>query len=121
VQDGHIIFYIDDKKQDTNGKQVKFYHSLDTDVALLKLIPSMNASILDYMAEHFDAVIIESFGVGGLPSYETGDYYKAVSKWIALGKTVVMSTQVPKEGSNMTVYEVGRTIKKDFGLLERTI
>lgn len=118
VQDGHIIFYINDKEQNTAGKMVRFYHNLNAGVTLLKLIPSMDASILDYMAERFDAVIIESFGVGGLPSYETGDYYKAISKWIGLGKTVVMSTQVPKEGSNMTVYEVGRTIKKDFGLLE---
>ena len=33
-------------------------------------------------------------------------------------KTVVMTTQVAQEGSNMTVYEVGRRIKQDFGLLE---
>ena len=41
----------------------------------MKLIPSMDASLLDYMAEHYDAVIIESFGVGGLPSYQDGDYH----------------------------------------------
>ena len=34
-------------------------------------------SLLDYMAEHYDAVIIESFGVGGLPSYDGGDYHRA--------------------------------------------
>jgi L-asparaginase len=119
VQDDQIIFYIDDKDLKTGtGSNVCFYHTLDSNVTLLKLIPSMDASILDYMAEHFDAVIIESFGVGGLPSYESGDYYKAISKWIGLGKTVVMATQVPREGSNMTIYEVGRSIKKDFGLIE---
>lgn len=32
----------------------------------------MESSILDYMGEHYDAVVIESFGVGGLPSYESG-------------------------------------------------
>ncbi|MPM68112.1 L-asparaginase 1 [bioreactor metagenome] len=70
------------------------------------------------MAEHYDAVIIESFGVGGLPSYDSGDFYRAVSRWTDMGKTVVMATQVTNEGSNMTVYEVGRNIKKEFGLLE---
>ena len=35
-----------------------------------------------------------------------------------MGKTVVVATQVTNEGSNMTVYEVGRNIKKEFGLLE---
>ena len=118
IQDGTVILYIDDKDQALSGTAVQFYHELDTGVALLKLIPSMNADILDYMAAHYDAVIIESFGVGGLPSYETGDFYNAIGSWVQAGKTVVMTTQVPKEGSNMTVYEVGRTIKQDFGLLE---
>lgn len=87
-------------------------------MALLKLIPATDASLLDYMAEHYDAVIIESFGVGGLPSYENSDFYNAVSHWTDMGKTVVVATQVTNEGSNMTVYEVGRNIKKEFGLLE---
>ena len=29
-----------------------------------------------------------------------------------------MTTQVTNEGSNMSVYEVGRNIKQEFGLLE---
>ncbi len=115
IQDGHIIFYLDDK---SSRSKVQFFHRLNPDVALMKLIPSMGADVLDYMAEHYDAVIIESFGVGGLPSYDTGDFYKAIEKWISLGKTVVMTTQVTNEGSNMSVYEVGHTIKKEFGLLE---
>lgn len=116
IQDGHVIFYIDDKNQMT--EPVTFYHMLDSNVALLKLIPSMDATVLDYMAEHYDAVIIESFGVGGLPTYESGAYYSVIEKWVSLGKTVVMTTQVTNEGSNMAVYEVGHTIKKEFGLLE---
>lgn len=116
IQDGHVIFYLDDK--DSYSGKVHFYHKMNSHVALMKLIPSMGAEVLDYMAEHYDAVIIESFGVGGLPSYDSGDFYKAIEKWISLGKTVVMTTQVTNEGSNMSVYEVGQSIKKEFGLLE---
>jgi L-asparaginase len=116
IQDGHVIFYLDDKNS-YSGK-LQFFHDMNPHVALMKLIPSMGAEALDYMAEHYDAVIIESFGVGGLPSYDSGDFYKAVEKWISLGKTVVMTTQVTNEGSNMSVYEVGHSIKKEFGLLE---
>ncbi len=116
IQDGHVIFYLDEKEHLTD--HVQFYRTLNPNVALLKLIPSMGADVLDYMAGHYDAVIIESFGVGGLPSYDSGDFYKAIEKWISLGKTVVMTTQVTNEGSNMSVYEVGRSIKKEFGLLE---
>ena len=86
--------------------------------ALLKLIPSMDAGVLDYMAEHYDAVIIESFGVGGIPARETGDFHSAIERLVRSGKTLVMTTQVTNEGSNMSVYEVGKKIKREFGLLE---
>jgi L-asparaginase len=116
IQDERCIFYIDDKTQ--NQHSVQFSHILDDKVTLLKLIPSMDASVLDYMAGKYDAVIIEAFGVGGLPAYRSGDFYKAIAHWTELGKTVVMTTQVPREGSNMTIYEVGNGIKKNFGLIE---
>lgn len=116
IQDNHVIFYLDDK--DSCSHKVRFFHEINPSVALMKLIPSMGSDVLDYMAEHYDALIIESFGVGGLPSYDSGDFYKSVEKWISLGKTVVMTTQVTNEGSNMSVYEVGHSIKKEFGLLE---
>lgn len=116
IQDDHILFYLDDKALVT--QPVTFYHQMNSNVGLLKLIPSMGASVLDHMLAHYDAVIIESFGVGGLPNYETGGYYPVVEHWIAQGKIVIMTTQVTNEGSNMSVYEVGRSIKNDFGLLE---
>ena len=100
------------------SEPVKFYNKIDTNVMLVKLIPGMSADIFDYVAEHAHAVIIESFGVGGLPNYETGGYYPVVEHWISQGKIVIMTTQVTNEGSNMSVYEVGRSIKNDFGLLE---
>ncbi len=116
IQDGHIIFYLNDKY--LHQSPVRFYRQLNPKVALLKLIPSMEPGVLDYLAEHYDAVIIESFGVGGLPSYESGDFHKAVERWVDAGKIVVMTTQVTNEGSNMSVYEVGHAIKQRLGLLE---
>lgn len=116
IQDDHVIFYLDDKEQ--KKRNVRFLLTMNSNVGLLKLIPSMDAGLLNYMAEHYDGVIIESFGVGGLPSYESGDFRQAIDKWISMGKTVIMTTQVTNEGSNMSVYEVGKKMKQDFGLLE---
>lgn len=116
IQEEHILFYLNDKY--LIQEPVRFYHQMNASVGLLKLIPSLDASLLEYMAEHYQAVIIESFGVGGLPSYDDEDYYRAVAKWTRLGKTVIMTTQVTNEGSNMSVYEVGKNIKQEFGLLE---
>ena len=116
IQDETILFYIDDKWQDRES--VRFYHKLNSNVALLKLIPSMDPSVFEYLAEHNDAVIIESFGVGGLPSYDNADFYSSIEKYVAQGKIVVMTTQVTQEGSNMSVYEVGQKAKNAFGLIE---
>jgi L-asparaginase len=116
IQDETILFYIDDKWQDRES--VRFYHKLNSNVALLKLIPSMDPSVFDFLAEHNDAVIIESFGVGGLPSYDDGNFYSVIEKWVEKGKIVVMTTQVTQEGSNMSVYEVSQKAKNAFGLIE---
>lgn len=116
IQDEHILFYVDDKDRETEN--VRFYHELDDKVALLKLIPGVDAGMLDYLIGHYDAVVIESFGVGGLPTYEDSDFYQAIERWVLEGKIVVMTTQVTQEGSNMSVYEVGKRIKHAFGLIE---
>lgn len=116
IQEEHVIFYLDDKN--LIRQPVSFYRQLDPKVALLKLIPAMPAALLESMAEHCDAVIIESFGVGGLPSYDSGDYHQAIARLTRMGKVIVMTTQVTNEGSNMSVYQVGRNIKQEFGLLE---
>lgn len=38
--------------------------------------------------------------------------------WIGSGRVIVMTTQVPHEGSDMEVYQVGQRAKKEMGLLE---
>ena len=56
--------------------------------------------------------------MGGIPSYEDDSFHRAIERWVNAGKFVIMTTQVTNEGSNMSVYEIGKTIKKEFGLLE---
>ena len=116
IQEEHILFYLDDKE--LLKEPVQFFCHLNPNVGLLKLIPSMDASLLDYMAEHYDAVIIESFGVGGLPHYENDNFIDAIAHWIEAGKPVCMATQVTHEGSDMEVYQVGKVIKERFPVLE---
>ena len=70
------------------------------------------------MLDRHDGLIIESFGVGGLPEYEGADFYDAVRRGVERGKIVVMTTQVPNEGSDLTVYHVGGRLKSTLRLLE---
>lgn len=116
IHDNKIIFYIDDKDHST--KPLKFYHKMNDRILLLKLIPGISEDILKQLFDSYDGVIIESFGVGGLPSYGNDNFLDAVQKWSDAGKPVIMATQVTHEGSDMSVYQVGKVIKDRFHVLE---
>lgn len=93
----------------------RFRDELDTKVGLLKLVPGTDLALLDFLLERNDALIIESFGVGGLPD---GGFYESVQKGMEQGKTIVLTTQVQNEGSDLTVYRVGHSLKDKLGVLE---
>ena len=88
-------------------------------IFLFKLIPGAKPEILRYLFNHYDCIVIESFGVGGLPQELANEFYQVMQEAIEnQGKIVVMATQVVNEGSDMTVYEVGKKVKSDFNLIE---
>ncbi len=95
------------------GKPV-FTHCLNTRVALLKLIPGLPAAAFSAVGGSCDGLIIESYGVGGIPDV----YLDALDQLVQAGKTIVMATQVPQEGSDLSVYQVGHRIKERYQLLE---
>lgn len=95
-----------------------FYDKLGERVALMKMIPVADCGMLSYLLEHNDAVIIESFGVGGLPSYQGSGFERVLREAMEAEKTIVMTTQVQNEGSNLSVYDVGFHLKNDLHLLE---
>ena len=115
MRDGKTIPYI---KKEKSLRKPTFYHSLNTNIFVLKLIPGVDATIFPYLKEHYDAIIIESFGVGGVPFSENNSFIDAIEDWIKSGKTIVMTTQVPHEGSDMAVYKVGYKIKEKYELIE---
>ena len=88
------------------GGAPRVYDSLNERVFVLKLTPEMNPSIFDLLKRDYDAVILETFGIGGIPDY--GDYRRAIFGWVDSGRTLVVTTQVPEEGCDLGVYEVGR-------------
>lgn len=110
-----VIYYIEDVGQE----EVKFYRKLNSKVNIVKLIPGMNAEVFEFIGRASDVLIVEGFGVGGLPCYDDEDSLgKVVKKLIRDGKIIVFSTSVPYEGSNLEVYQVGNEIKNTLGLLE---
>ena len=114
IRDGAVRYYI----RDNITGPVKFYDEIDPSVMVVKLIPGMRSDIFDYVAERYHAVIIESFGVGGLPYYENDEFAEKIEELVSRGVRIVITTQVPHEGSDMTVYKVGLQIKKKYELPE---
>ena len=114
IQDGKIIRYINNKYI---GDPV-FAEKLDNKVFHLKLSPGMSPVILEPIISSHEAIIVESFGVGGMPQYLVDDFISLLSEYEANEKIVVLTTQVTYEGSNIDVYEVGQRIKEHVPVLE---
>ena len=112
LRDGVLLRYI----RQSCGARPVFYDTLDPKVALLKLVPGAGREVADFLLSRNDALIIESFGVGGLP--EAGGFFECVRDWMDKGKTVVLTTQVENEGSDLGVYHVGHALKRRLGVLE---
>jgi L-asparaginase len=115
IQNEKIIRYI---PQETFSEPLQITRQVRDSIAVLKLIPGSKPELLEYLFRNYDCLVIESFGVGGIPERLLQAFYNQMNQWISKGKIVVMATQVVKEGSNMEVYEVGQKVKQDFNLIE---
>ena len=114
VRGGRVLHYIRKSKADAPV----FYESLDPRVFVLKLTPGIQPGIFDYLADTYRAVIIESFGVGGIPVYDSEAFADKIQMLTERDTKVIIKTQVAHEGSDMEIYRVGFTIKQRFNLLE---
>ena len=115
IRERRIIRFI---SQPRFTEPVRFGHKLDDSIVVLKLIPGTKPELVEYLFAHYDCLVIESFGVGGIPDNLREVFYQQMEHWISRGKIVVIATQVANEGSNMEVYEVGQQVKQDFHLME---
>ena len=95
-----------------------FYDRLNEKVALVKMVPGLDPDVLNYLLSRSDALIMECFGVGGLPAYEDEKLLRLVKKHTAAGKFIVVTTQVQNEGSDLSVYSVGHGLKENPLVLE---
>nr|MCR5134959.1 L-asparaginase 1 [Clostridiales bacterium] len=80
--------------------------------------PGMDPGILDYVADHYKVVVIETYGVGGLPFPEHRNFMERMETLANKGVLVVISTQVAMEGSDLGTYEVGVEAMERYFLLQ---
>lgn len=96
------------------GAAPTVFDSLDERVLVLKLTPELQPSIFELLKRDYDAVILETFGIGGIPD----TLHDAIFGWVDSGRTLVVTTQVPEEGLDLGVYEVGRAYAENPGVLK---
>ncbi len=96
------------------GAAPAVFDALDERVLVLKLTPELQPSIFELLKRDYDAVILETFGIGGIPD----TLHDAIFDWVDSGRTLVVTTQVPEEGLDLGVYEVGRAYADNPGVLK---
>ncbi len=112
MRDGKPFYFI----REPRPAGPRFYRALSDGVFVLKFIPGLSSDIFDYLDTHCSALVVESFGTGGLPEY--GDWEARLTSFLQLGKTAVFTTQVEREGSALDKYEVGGRLKELGRVLE---
>ena len=114
LHDGRLMCFIEPEYRPVP----LFFDKLNTSVGLVKMIPGTDCELLDFMLQRKDALVIECFGVGGLPSYDDDRLFETVHRYTEAGHFLVMTTQVQNEGSDLSVYEVGHRLKSNPRVLE---
>ena len=89
-----------------------FYNRLDPSVAVLKLTPGISAEMVREMGTFVRALVIEGFGMGGVPDYGDSGLAQALLELSACGVRVIMTTQVFQGGCDLSVYEVGQSAQR---------
>ena len=64
IRERRIIRFI---TQAPYTEPVRFGHRLNDSIVVLKLIPGTKPELVEYLFQNYDCLVIESFGVGGIP------------------------------------------------------
>lgn len=115
IQNGRIIRYI--YQEMPQGAPI-FSTVLDRKVFLLKLTPVTSEDLVEEIFRQNHGVIVESFGVGGLPDRLVDVFARCLKGEKGKDKVLIITTQVMHEGSHIFTYEVGRGLGDKLRCLE---
>ena len=80
---------------------------MDDRVFLLKLVPGVDAGIIDFVREkRYRGLVIEGFGAGGVPNSRL-DLLAAIRLAVDSGVAVCITTQCLYDGCDIGIYDVG--------------
>lgn len=105
VQEKQIILH----RFFTAGRNTPEWHiALDDRVLLWKLAPGVSPEIFDQkISENYKAIILEAFGIGGLPMLKNS-FLPKILEWREKNILTVVTTQCYYGRCDMSIYETGR-------------
>ena len=110
IQNSTVIYnnYTSEAIRNT-GKKFHIETDMCTDIAVISLFPAMDLRIFDYINPSCRGIIIEGYGIGGMPDNITEYIHRLTADNIC----VVVTTQCLYEGVCLDIYEVGRNLAKE--------
>lgn len=81
----------------------------DEQLLVLKMFPGLDPKIFAFIRENYKAVVIESYGTGGIAT-EGVDLAGSIRELAEAGIIVAITTQCLEEGVDLQLYEVGRQL-----------
>jgi len=115
IKHGRITYnqYIKNKFEKSNDiLDLKVNTNLSNKIHIIKLFPGINDNIFDYLSKNYEGIIIESFGIGGIP-FGRYDIAKKVKELTDKNIAIAVTTQCLEEGVEFGVYEVGKKLPED--------
>lgn len=105
IVDGQVMLESIDQK--TNGEP-KLCVNICDEVFLLKLIPGIKSSIVDYIInQSYKGVVVEAFGLGGIPSQYNNLLTKLKKITQVYKIPVIVVSQCLYDGTDLNIYSVG--------------
>ena len=115
VQEDRVVWYI--QTPTPSGPPV-FYNELNPRAFLLKVTPGIQPELLQHIFRQYDCLLLEIFGVGGVPDNLVEELEQQLGQYAPNEKLLVVTTQVPYEGSDVGIYAVGRKLQQRVRFLE---
>ena len=95
-------------------KPYRLRDRIDPNVFLLKLVPGTSPDVLRFVQQaNYRGLVIEAFGLGGL-HYIRRNLVRAMEQLGESGIRVLVVSQCLYEKADLSVYEVGRGLMKDY-------
>lgn len=89
-----------------------FNDKMCDNISIIKIFPGMDPEIFTFIKDKYAGVIVESFGIGGIP-FENKELVSKIHEMADNGLAVIVTTQCLEEGIDFDVYEVGKKIPAD--------